>query len=90
MSAPHRRWLTTPEAARLLNTSAGQVCLWLNVGRLSGKKINPPRNPGVAKWRIDPQSVEKRGAKWQNLPAPSRADPAVRAFLTSNSSQLFR
>lgn len=59
MSVRYDRWLSAQEAAGILDTTSGEVCRLLALGRLSGKKLTEPGGPGTGRWRINPQSVEK-------------------------------
>ncbi len=59
MSSRYGRWLSALEAAGILDTTSGEVCRLLALGRLSGKKLKELGNPGTGKWRINPKSVEK-------------------------------
>jgi hypothetical protein len=59
MSARYDRWISAQEAAGILDTTSGEVCRLLALGRLSGKKLKKPRSPGTGQWRINPKSVEK-------------------------------
>lgn len=52
-------WLTVQETAAMLNTTSGEVCRLLSIGRFKGKKFKQPGRPGGAQWRIDPRSVAK-------------------------------
>jgi hypothetical protein len=64
MPVRNHRWLTTQEAALLMNTTSAEVCRLLSIGRLTGSKQKHPKRPGRAQWSIDPKSVaaEKRRA----------------------------
>jgi hypothetical protein len=59
MSARYDRWLSAQEAAGILDTTSGEVCRLLALGRLSGKKLKESGSPGTGQWRINPKSVEK-------------------------------
>jgi hypothetical protein len=59
MSARYGRWLSAQEVAGILDTTSGEVCRLLALGRLSGKKLKEPDSPGTGQWRINPKSVEK-------------------------------
>jgi|GEM_PF-1337079 len=59
MSARYDRWLSAQEAAGILDTTSGEVCRLLALGRLAGKKLKESGSPGTGQWRIKPKSVEK-------------------------------
>lgn len=66
MRARRKRWLTAQETATLLDTTSGDVCHLLSIGRLSGTKQKDPRRGGTAQWLVNPSSIareKKRKAK---------------------------
>jgi hypothetical protein len=62
MPARQDRWLTAQQAAAEMNTTSGEICRLLSLGRLSGHKQKQPGRAGNGQWLIDPKSIaeEKR------------------------------
>jgi hypothetical protein len=81
MPARKDRWLTTQEAANVMNITSAEVCRLLSLGRITGSKQKHPKRPGKAQWLIDPKSIamEKRRSAKRLAAIARRRKRAVRA-----------
>jgi hypothetical protein len=82
MRARYHGWLTVQETAGVLDSTSGEICRLLKLGRLTGTKQKNFRRTGKAQWLVNPKSIskeEKRRKANRAVMARRRERAATRA-----------